>query len=116
MRAVPPIVAPGRGLSLQTLARAGVTLAGRPIAVDGERVAFDGSVAANVAAGDAFAARLRTMVDELIRRQGLDGPTRRTRRPRRAGGPGPAVLARPARRRGRQRGVVYRIQRRLLLA
>jgi putative flavoprotein involved in K+ transport len=92
MRAVPPIVAPGRGLSLQTLARAGVTLVGRPIAVDGERVAFDGSVAANMAAGDAFAARIRTMVDELIRRQGLDThppnpptPTRRwtwTRRPR----------------------------------
>jgi putative flavoprotein involved in K+ transport len=74
MRAVPPIVAPGRGLSLQALARAGVTLVGRPIAVDGERVAFDGSVAANMAAGDAFAARIRTMVDELIRRQGLDTP------------------------------------------
>jgi putative flavoprotein involved in K+ transport len=44
---------PGRGLSLQALARAGVTLVGRPIAVDGERVAFDGSVAAE----DAFAAR-----------------------------------------------------------
>jgi putative flavoprotein involved in K+ transport len=74
MHAAMPILAPGRGLSLQTLARAGVTLAGRPIAVDGERVAFDGSVAANVAAGDAFAARIRTMVDELIRRQGLDTP------------------------------------------
>jgi len=74
MRAAQPILAPGRGLSLPALARAGVTLAGRPVAVDGEQVSFDGSVAANVAAGDAFAARARAMVDEVIRRQGLDAP------------------------------------------
>jgi hypothetical protein len=42
--------------------------------VDGERVAFDDSLAANVAAGDAFAARARAMVDEIIRRRGLDAP------------------------------------------
>jgi putative flavoprotein involved in K+ transport len=42
--------------------------------VDGDRVAFDDSVAANLAAGDAFAARARAMVDELIRRRGLDAP------------------------------------------
>jgi putative flavoprotein involved in K+ transport len=40
--------------------------------VDGELVAFDDSVAANLAAGDAFAARARAMVDEIIRRRGLD--------------------------------------------
>ena len=57
MRAAQPILAPGRGLSLPALARVGVTLTGRPVAVDGEQVSFDGSVAANVAAGDAFAAR-----------------------------------------------------------
>jgi putative flavoprotein involved in K+ transport len=74
MHAAMPIIAPGRGLSLPALARAGVTLAGRPVAVAGERVAFDDSVAANVAAGDAFAARIRTMIDELIRRRGLDAP------------------------------------------
>jgi putative flavoprotein involved in K+ transport len=74
MRAAMPIIAPGRGLSLPALARAGATLAGRPVAVDGERVDFDDSVAANVAAGDAFAARARAMVDDLIRRGGLDGP------------------------------------------
>jgi hypothetical protein len=44
------------------------------VAVDGERVAFDDSVQANVAAGDAFATRVRTMVDEIIRRRGLDAP------------------------------------------
>jgi putative flavoprotein involved in K+ transport len=74
MRAAMPIIAPGRGLSLPALARAGATLTGRPVAVEGERVAFDDSVAANVAAGDAFAARARAMVDEIIRRRGLDAP------------------------------------------
>ena len=70
-----PIVAPGgRSLSLPALARAGVTLAGRPVAVDGERVAFDDSLAASVAAGDAFAARVRGLADESIRRRGLDAP------------------------------------------
>jgi putative flavoprotein involved in K+ transport len=74
MRAATPILAPGRGLSLQVLARAGATLVGRPIAVDGEVVSFDGSAEANIAAGDAFAARVRAMVDEIVRRRGLDTP------------------------------------------
>jgi putative flavoprotein involved in K+ transport len=51
-----------------------VTLAGRPVRVDGDRVAFDDSVRAHVAAGDAFAARARAMIDEIIRRRGLDAP------------------------------------------
>jgi putative flavoprotein involved in K+ transport len=75
MRAAQPIVASGgRSLSLQALARAGATLVGRPVAVAGERVAFDDSVMANVAAGDAFAARARGMIDELIARRGLEAP------------------------------------------
>jgi putative flavoprotein involved in K+ transport len=75
MRAPNPLLAPGgRSLSLQALARAGATLVGRPIAVDGERVSFDASVAANVAAGDAFAERARAMVDDIIRGHGLDAP------------------------------------------
>ena len=74
MRAPMPIIAPGRGLSLPGLARAGATLAGRPVAVDGDRLGLDDSAAANIAAGDAFAARVRTMVDELIQRRGLDAP------------------------------------------
>jgi putative flavoprotein involved in K+ transport len=44
------------------------------VAVEGELVAFDDSLAANVAAGDAFATRLRAMVDEIIRRRGLGAP------------------------------------------
>jgi putative flavoprotein involved in K+ transport len=75
MRAPNPLLAPGgRSLSLQALARTGITLVGRPIAVDGERVSFDASVAANVAAGDVFAARARALVDDIIRRRGLDAP------------------------------------------
>ena len=74
LRAAMPILAPGRGLSLPALARAGVTLVGRPVRVDGDRVAFDDSLRANVAAGDAFAARARGMIDEIIRRRGLDAP------------------------------------------
>jgi putative flavoprotein involved in K+ transport len=74
MHAAMPILAPGRGLSLPALAREGAVLAGRPVAVEDERVGFDDSVAANVAAGDAFAARVRAMVDEAIRRRGLDAP------------------------------------------
>jgi putative flavoprotein involved in K+ transport len=75
MRAAQPIVASGgRSLSLQALARAGATLVGRPVAVAGERVTFDDSVAANVAAGDAFAARVRALVDEVIGRRGVDAP------------------------------------------
>jgi putative flavoprotein involved in K+ transport len=74
MRAPNPILAPGRSLSLQALARAGATLAGRLVAVTGERVAFDGSAPDNVAAGDAFAARARAMIDQAINRLGLDAP------------------------------------------
>ncbi len=68
------LLAAGRSLSLQALARAGATLVGRPVAVGGERVTFDDSAAANVAAGDAFATRMRAMVDDLIARRGLDAP------------------------------------------
>jgi putative flavoprotein involved in K+ transport len=75
MGAAQPIVVPGlRSVSLQALARAGVTLVGRPLEVAGERLVLDDSVMANIAAGDAFAARVRTMVDDIIRRQGLDAP------------------------------------------
>jgi putative flavoprotein involved in K+ transport len=75
MAAPQPLLAPGgRSSSLQALARAGVTLAGRLVAAHGEQVAFDASAPANVAAGDAFAARIRTMLDEAIHRTGLDAP------------------------------------------
>jgi putative flavoprotein involved in K+ transport len=75
MHAAQPVVAPGgRSLDLRALARAGVTLMGRPVGVAGKRVAFDDSVQANVAAGDGFARRVRAIVDDVIRRRGLDAP------------------------------------------
>jgi hypothetical protein len=40
MQARQPILAPGRGLSLQALAHAGATLTGRLVAVDDRRVIF----------------------------------------------------------------------------
>jgi putative flavoprotein involved in K+ transport len=64
----------GRSLSLQSLARAGVTLTGRMIDVVGHRIIADDTLAANVAAGDAFAARARALVDDIIRHGGLDAP------------------------------------------
>src|SRR4051794_27177210 len=51
MQARQPILAPGRGLSLQALAHAGATLTGRLVAVDDRRVIFDDSAPANIAAG-----------------------------------------------------------------
>ena len=46
----------------------------KPVAVDGEQATFNDSAKANVAAGDAFAARMRAMVDQTIRRRGVDAP------------------------------------------
>jgi putative flavoprotein involved in K+ transport len=56
------------------MARAGATLVGRPTAVGGQLVTFDDSVRSNLAAGDAFATKIRTMLDELITRTGADAP------------------------------------------
>jgi putative flavoprotein involved in K+ transport len=70
-----PLLAPGgRSASLQTLARSGATLAGRLVAVDGERLHFDASVPANIAAADAFADRIRTTLDAYIHRTGRPAP------------------------------------------
>ena len=75
MRSRVPILAPGgRSLSLQLLARAGARLAGRLVAVDGERVRFDTSAPANVSAGDTFAGRAGAMIDQYILRSGVDAP------------------------------------------
>jgi putative flavoprotein involved in K+ transport len=76
IRAAQPIVASGgRSLSLQSLARAGATLVGRPLLLKDGTLAFDDSVNANIAAGDAFAARVRTLAEKFIQQHGLDAPT-----------------------------------------
>ena len=72
--AQPIVAAGGRSLSLQSLTRSGATLVGRPLTMTGDSLLLDDSVNANIAAGDVFAARVRTMVDEFIRQRGLDAP------------------------------------------
>jgi putative flavoprotein involved in K+ transport len=74
MQARQPILAPGRGLSLQALAHAGATLTGRLVGVDGHRVLFDDSARANVVTGDIFAARVAALIDEAIERTGGHAP------------------------------------------
>jgi len=70
-----PIVASGgRSLGLQSLARLGVTLLGRMVGADGATVTFDDSVTDNVAFGDGFATRVRTMADAFVTRTAPDAP------------------------------------------
>ena len=72
-RAAQPVVASGgRSLSLQLLARSGVTLLGRIVAVEYRTMTFDGSAAANVTYGDQFASGVRTFVDTFISQTGAD--------------------------------------------
>ena len=72
--AQPILAAGGRSLSLPSLVRSGATLVGRPLTMNGESLLFDANVKTNIAVGDVFAARVRTMIDELIRQRGLDAP------------------------------------------
>jgi putative flavoprotein involved in K+ transport len=51
-----------------------VTLLGRVTGVAGERVSVDGGAAGSIAAGEAFAGRVRTLVDGGIQRLGVDAP------------------------------------------
>jgi putative flavoprotein involved in K+ transport len=70
-----PLLAPGgRSASLRSLALAGAVLAGRLTAVDGERITFDASLAANIAYADAYAHRIRTSIDAAIVANKLDAP------------------------------------------
>jgi putative flavoprotein involved in K+ transport len=75
IRAPQPLIAPGgRSASLQTLARSGVTLLGRLLNVDGDRTTFASDLASTVAAADAYAARIRAVLDEAIARTGRQMP------------------------------------------
>lgn len=74
MQARQPILAPGRGLSLQALAHAGATLTGRLVGVDRQRVLFDDSARANVVTGNTFAARVTMLIDDVIERTGRQAP------------------------------------------
>ncbi|WP_369693200.1 flavin-containing monooxygenase [Arthrobacter sp. DNA4] len=75
VRAVPGLLAPrGHDMSLQLLSKAGATLTGRLVAVQGETLAFDDSTAANIAYGDRSAASIRSLIDAHIQAHGLDVP------------------------------------------
>jgi putative flavoprotein involved in K+ transport len=73
MFAAMAIVAPGRGLRRPALARAGARLVGRPVAVAGERVAFDPG-RGQPGRGDAVAHRVGAMADQRIGRRSLHAP------------------------------------------
>jgi putative flavoprotein involved in K+ transport len=64
----------GHTVSLQSLAQQGATLLGRPIEVAGDRMNFDNTVGANVAFGDRISHDLKELVDDHIRRAGVDLP------------------------------------------
>jgi putative flavoprotein involved in K+ transport len=70
-----PLLAPGgRSASLQTLARSGATLLGRLVNVEGDRVTFASDLARTIASADAYAARIRAVLDEAIARTGRSAP------------------------------------------
>jgi putative flavoprotein involved in K+ transport len=73
-RAAQPLIAGGRSLSLQSLARSGATLLGRLAAADGDRLWFTGEPAEHAAAGDAVAARQRALVDRWLAESGRLAP------------------------------------------
>lgn len=64
----------GHTVSLQSLAGQGVTLLGRPVAVDGARISLDGSLGANIAFGDRVSAELNGLVERRIRERGATPP------------------------------------------
>lgn len=75
VRAVPPLWGPhGHAMSLQFLSKAGATLTGRLVAVQGETLTFDDSTDANIAYGDRSAETIRSLIDAHIQAHGLDAP------------------------------------------
>lgn len=64
----------GKSLSLQDLARQGVTLLGHLETADGTRLRFADDLDAHVRQGDTMSATIRKHVDEYIARAGIDAP------------------------------------------
>jgi putative flavoprotein involved in K+ transport len=64
----------GHTVSLQQLARDGVTLLGRLEGVEGRTLHFAADLEANVAAGDALSARLTGVIDRYIAQSGIEAP------------------------------------------
>jgi putative flavoprotein involved in K+ transport len=77
LRAAIPIATGVRGghtLSLQQLARDGAVLLGRLEGIAGTRVRFSADLAENIRYGDDFAAKVRRMIDDYVRRECLVAP------------------------------------------
>lgn len=66
----------GHTVSLRQIARDGATLLGRLSDVRGHTLHIDETLQANVQKGDEVSARLRTMVDGLIQKTGVEAPRR----------------------------------------
>ena len=64
----------GHTVSLQSLARRGVTLLGHLESADGTRLRFADDLAEHVRSGDEGSAKFRQHVDDYIARSGLDAP------------------------------------------
>lgn len=64
----------GHTVSLQSLARRGVTLLGHFESADGSRLRFGDDLAQHVRYGDEGSAKIRQHVDEYIARLGIDAP------------------------------------------
>jgi putative flavoprotein involved in K+ transport len=65
----------GHTVSLQWLARRGVTLLGHFESADGTRLRFGDDLARNVRSGDEGAAKMRQHVDDYVARNGIAAPT-----------------------------------------
>jgi putative flavoprotein involved in K+ transport len=85
----------GRTVSLQSLAAQGVTLLGRPTAVEGDRVLLDDTVGANIAFGDRISAEVKGLVDRHIVAAGIAAPAPEMD-PADAPHPDPAAVRSPA--------------------
>jgi putative flavoprotein involved in K+ transport len=78
IRAAQPLISGvgprGHTVSLQALARRGVTLLGHFESADGTRLRFGDDLAQHVRLGDEGSAKMRQHVDDYIARSGIDAP------------------------------------------
>jgi putative flavoprotein involved in K+ transport len=78
IRAAQPLISGvgprGHTVSLQSLARRGVTLLGHLESADGTRLRFADDLAQHVRSGDEGSAKFRQHVDDYIARSGIDAP------------------------------------------
>lgn len=64
----------GEDMTPRTLREQGIVITGRLIAADGNRLSFADDLAATLAGGDAFVARIKARIDAYIEANALDAP------------------------------------------